>query len=133
MGEDSRRLTVRVNRVLPRICKTVSELSSAYFGQNSSTLRKGARKTLSENARVLSKCQNLQVRVRGFTGPRERNAKALSQDRAEAVAKFYRNNGVPRRRITTRGRGQVEGVTSKKGGTREYRRVDSIRRRQSGS
>lgn len=133
VGEDSRRLTVRVNRVLPRICKTVSELSSAYFGRNSSTLSKEARKALAENASVLSKCPNLQVRVRGFAGPGERTGKALSQDRAQAAAKFYRNNGVPRSRITTRGRGQVEGVTSKKGGTREYRRVDSILRRHSGN
>lgn len=133
VGEDSRRLTVRVNRVLPGICTSVSELSSAYFGRNSSTLTKKTRKSLTENASVLSKCPNLQVRVRGFAALGERNAKPLSQDRAQAVAKFYRNNGVPRNRIAARGRGQVEGVTSKKGGTREYRRVDSVLRRQSGN
>ncbi|MFB6098100.1 MAG: PKD domain-containing protein, partial [Salinibacter sp.] len=56
VGEDSRTLTVRVNRVLPEVCTTVSELNSAFFERNSSTLTKEARKSLQENADILSRC-----------------------------------------------------------------------------
>jgi len=33
---------------------------------------------------------------------------------------------VPGSRMTMSGQGQVEGVTTKKGGTRQYRRADSV-------
>ena len=125
-GDDARTVTVRVNRVLPDVCTTVSELNSAYFERNSSTLTEEARNSLQENASVLSKCPNLSVRVEAFAAPGERNPQSLSDDRAEAVANYYRNNGVPVDRIESSGEGQVEGVTSKKGGTRQYRRADSI-------
>ena len=42
------------------------------------------------------------------------------------MADFYENNGVSSDRIETSAQGEVEGVTTKKGGTRQYRRVDSI-------
>lgn len=125
-GEDSRTVTVRVSRVLPEICTSVSELNSTFFESNSSTLTDEAGSSLQENADVLSQCPNLTVRIEGFAAPGERNAQSLSEDRAEAVADFYQDNGVPDNRIETSGQGEVTGVTSKKGGTREYRRVDSI-------
>lgn len=125
-GEDSRTVTVQVNRALPEICTTVSELNSAFFESNSSTLTDEARKSLQENADVLSECSNLSVRIEAFAAPGERNPQSLSEDRAEAVADFYEGNGVPADRIEASGQGQVEGVTSKKGGTRQYRRADSI-------
>jgi outer membrane protein OmpA-like peptidoglycan-associated protein len=126
VGTDTRTVTVRVNRVLPEVCTTVSELNSSFFESNSSTLTGEAQKSLQENADILSKCPNLSVRVEGYAAPGERNEQALSEDRAEAVANFYENNGVSSDRIETSGQGQVEGVTTKKGGTRQYRRVDSI-------
>ena len=125
-GEDNRTVTVQVNRVLPEICTTVSELNSAFFEGNSSTLTDEARSSLQENADVLSQCPNLMVRVEGFAAPGERNPQSLSEDRAEAVSDFYEENGVPQDRIATSGEGEVEGVTTKKGGTRQYRRADSI-------
>ncbi|PSQ86882.1 MAG: hypothetical protein BRD43_06780 [Bacteroidetes bacterium QS_4_64_154] len=125
-GEDSRTVTVQVNRALPEICTTVSELNSAFFESNSSTLTDEAQKSLQENADVLSECSNLSVRIEAFAAPGERNPQSLSEDRAEAVADFYEDNGVPADRIEASGQGQVEGVTSKKGGTRQYRRADSI-------
>ncbi|MFB6279327.1 MAG: PKD domain-containing protein [Salinibacter sp.] len=130
VGSDSRTVTVRVNRVLPEVCTTVSELSPAFFERNSSTLTEEARGSLQENADILSRCPNLSVRVEGFAAPGERNAESLSEDRSEAVADFYQNNGVPTSRVMTSGQGQVEGVTSKKGGTRQYRRADSIPQRE---
>jgi len=125
-GDDSRSLTVQINRVLPEVCTTVSELNSAFFEANSSTLTDEARRSLQENADVLSQCPNLTVRIEGFAAPGERNPQSLSEDRAEAVAGFYEDNGVPGERIESSGQGQVTGVTSKKGGTRQYRRVDSV-------
>ena len=86
VGNDSRTVTVRVNRVLPDVCTTVNELSSAFFERNSSTLTDDARKRLRENASVLSKCPNITVRIEGFAAPGERNEQSLSEDRAEAVA-----------------------------------------------
>jgi outer membrane protein OmpA-like peptidoglycan-associated protein len=68
--------------------------------------------------------------VEAFAAPGERNPQSLSEDRAEAVAEFYENNGVPTDRVMTSGQGQVEGVTSKKGGTRQFRRADSIPQRE---
>jgi PKD repeat protein len=130
VGTDSRTLTMRVNRALPEICMSVSEMNSAFFGRNSSTLTDEAQKSLQENADILSQCPNLSVQVEGFAAPGERNAQSLSEDRAQAVADFYSNNDVESGRISTSGEGQVEGVTTKKGGTREYRRADSIPQRQ---
>ena len=126
VGEDSRTVTVRVNRVLPQVCTTISEMNSAFFEYNSSTLTDEGQQSLQENADILSKCPNLSVRIEGFAAPGERNAQSLSEDRAEAVSGFYEDEGVPGNRIMTTGQGQVEGVTTKKGGTRQYRRADSI-------
>lgn len=130
VGEDSRSVTLQVNPDLPEICTTVSEFNSAFFGRNSSTLTDEASKSLQENTDILSQCSNLTVRIEGYAAPGERNAQSLSEDRAQAVADFYSNNGVESNRINTSGEGEVSGVTSKKGGTREYRRADSIPQRQ---
>ena len=129
-GEDTRTVTVRVDRALPAICTTVGELNSAFFQRNSSTLTEEAEGSLRENADVLGQCPNLTGRVEGFAGPDERNPRSLSEDRAEAVAEFYESNGVPADRVMARGQGQVEGVTTKKGGTRQYRRADTIPERE---
>ena len=126
VGSDSRTVTVRVNRVLPDVCTTVNELNAAFFDRNSSMLTDEARNSLQENADILSKCPNVSVRIEGFAAPGERNEQSLSEDRAEAVAGFYQDNGVPGSRLSTSGQGQVEGVTTKKGGTRQYRRADSV-------
>jgi outer membrane protein OmpA-like peptidoglycan-associated protein len=133
VGSDESSVTVRVERALPEICTSVSEMNSAFFGRNSSTLTDEASKSLQENADILSQCPNLTVKVEGFTAPGERNAQSLSEDRAQAVADFYTNNGVEGDRVNMSGEGQVEGVTTKKGGTREYRRADSIPQRDGGN
>lgn len=129
VGEDTRTLSLQVERALPQICTTVSEMNSSFFDRNASTLTDEAESTLQENADILSQCPNLTVQVEGFAAPGERNAQSLSEDRAEAIADYYEDNGVEANRIQTSGEGQVEGVTSKKGGTREYRRADSIPQR----
>jgi len=132
VGEDSRTVTVRVNQVLPQVCTTVSEMNSAFFERNSSTLTSEAESSLQENIKVLSKCPNVTAQIEGFAAPGERNPESLSEDRAEALASFYQENDVPGDRIMTSGQGQVEGVTSKKGGTRQYRRADTIPQQEDG-
>jgi len=129
-GEDTRTLTMTVERALPPICTSVSEFNSAFFNRNSSTLTDEGRSALQENLDILSQCPNLDVRVEGFAAPGERNAQALSEDRARAVAQFYQEGDIAAGRIATSGEGQPEGVTTKKGGTQQYRRVDSIPQQQ---
>ena len=130
-GEDSRTLTMTVERDLPAICTTIEEFSSAFFERNSSTLTDDAEETLQENLDVLIKCPNLDVRIEGFAAPDERNPQELSEDRAEAAAAFYEDNGVSSDRITSEGRGAPEDATiSKKGDAQQYRRVDSIPEQQ---
>ncbi|MFP4227900.1 MAG: PKD domain-containing protein [Salinivenus sp.] len=129
-GEDSRSVTVEVERDLPEVCMSVSEMNAAFFDRNSSTLTDEAEEELEENAEILSDCPNVSVRIEGFAAPGERDAESLSEDRADAVAAYYEDNDVPSDRITTSGEGQVEDVTSKKDGTQEYRRADSIPERE---
>lgn len=129
VGEDSRTLSITVEESLPPICMSVSEFNPAFFGRNSSTLTDEAQSGLQENLDILSQCPNLSVRVEGFAAPGERSASSLSDDRARAVAQFYEDNGIPTARISTEAQGQPSGVTTKKGGTRQYRRADSIPQR----
>ena len=129
-GESSQTLTMTVERALPAVCTSISELNSTFFEQNSSTLTDEGEETLQENVDILAQCPNLTVRVEGFAAPGERNVEALSEDRAEAVASFYEEGGVSADRIMSEGQGAPEGVTTKKGGSRQYRRVDSIPERQ---
>jgi outer membrane protein OmpA-like peptidoglycan-associated protein len=129
VGEDARTLSLTVERDLPPVCTNISEFNSAFFNRNSSTLTSEAESTLQENLDVLSQCPNLSVQVEGFAAPGERNVESLSEDRARAVSQFYQDGGVASGRIMTSGEGEVEGVTTKKGGTRQYRRADSIPQR----
>ena len=130
VGQDTRTLSMTVERTLPAICTSVSEFNSAFFGRNSSTLTDEARSSLQENADILSQCPNLSVRVEGYAAPGERSPQSLSEDRARAVMQYYTDNDVASDRVNMTGEGEVGGVTSKKGGTREFRRADSIPMRQ---
>jgi len=126
VGQDTRTLNMTVERSLPPICTSVSEFNSAFFSRNSSTLTDEARSSLSENGDILSQCPNLSVRIEGFAAPGERSPESLSEDRARAVSQFYQDNNVAASRVSMSAEGEVGGVTSKKGGTRQFRRADSI-------
>lgn len=130
--KDSQTLTVEVNRERSEICTTVSEFNSAFFEPNSSTLTSDARSDLHENADIISQCPNLSVRIEGLAAPNEQNPESLSEDRSEAIATFYRENGVPVGRISTSGEGPAEGVGTNKGDAQRYRRVDSIPQHEGG-
>lgn len=125
-GETTRTVTVRAEPCEPAICSEITEMNSVFFGRNSSTLTDEGRAALQENLEILLECPNLNGRVEGFAAPGERNAQQLSEDRARAVEQFYIDGGVPANRLNVSGQGQVTGVTSKKEGTSQYRRVDTI-------
>jgi outer membrane protein OmpA-like peptidoglycan-associated protein len=127
VGQDSRSISVEIEPALAAICTEVTEFNAAFFSFNSSTLTDEGEQALQENLDIVSQCPNLSVRVEGFAAPGERNAQALSEDRAETVAQFYQDDGIASSRITTSGEGMISGQgTSKKGANSQLRRADSI-------
>lgn len=125
-GEDSRSLSVEIEPELAEICTEITEFNAAFFDRNSSTLTSEGEEALDENLEIIDECPNLSVRVEGYASPFERNTQELSDDRAEAVSEYYEDNGIASTRINAAGMGEVEGVTTKKGGDDQHRRVDSI-------
>lgn len=124
-GTVRRTMTITVRPWENPIC-AVAEMNSVFFDRNSSTLTDEARAQLQENLEILTACPNLNARIEGFAAPGERSAQRLSEDRARAVEQFYVDNGVAASRLTAVGQGRVAGVTSKKEGTAQYRRADTI-------
>ncbi len=124
-GSDTRTVTVTVNPYEAAICRDLTDLNPAFFDRNSSRLSDEARAALQDNVDILNECPNICVTVEGWAAPGERNAQNLSTARADAVQKFYTDNGVAASRISAVGRGRVPGV-SRKEGTSQYRRADSI-------
>lgn len=125
-GNDSRSMTITVSEYEADYCSEVVEMNAAYFARNSSVLTAEARAALQDNLQIMSDCPNTNVRVEGFAAPGERNAQSLSEDRARAVEQFYADNGIAVSRVMAIGQGLVQGVTSKKEGAEQYRRVDTI-------
>ena len=125
-GSDTRSINLQINPIEAAICQEITEMNVAYFNRNSSTLTEEALETLQDNLEILLECPNMIVRLEGYAAPGERNVQLLSEDRARAVEQFYTRNGVAPSRLSTIGRGQVLGTTSKKEGTSQFRRVDTI-------
>jgi PKD repeat protein len=125
-GSDSRTLTITVRLYEAAICREVTEMNAAFFGRNSSVLTDEARAALQDNLEILNECPNLNARIEGWAAPGERRAQQLSTDRAHAVEQFYTQGGVAASRLTAEGMGRVTGVTSKKEGTSQYRRADTV-------
>lgn len=124
-GSDTRTVTVTVDPYEAAICRELTDLNPAFFDGNSSTLTDEARAALQDNADILNECPNICVSIEGYAAPGERSAQSLSEARANAVQKFYTDNGIAASRLTATGKGRVPGV-SRKEGTSQYRRVDSI-------
>lgn len=126
-GSDTASLTqvVEEEQQLADICTNVTEFNAAFFERNSSTLSSEARDNLRDNLEILEQCPNLCVDVEGFASRAERNPDELSQDRADAVAEFYEDNGIDASRIDAEGMG-ARGQSTKKGGNAQFRRADSI-------
>lgn len=124
-GSDTETITINAQDCTS-VCDDITELNSVYFGRNSSTLTPEGSQALMENIEILRECPNICVRIEGFAAPGERNPQQLSEDRARAVEQFYIDNGISGSRLMAIGMGRVTGVTSKKEGTSQYQRVDSI-------
>ncbi|NNE46670.1 MAG: PKD domain-containing protein [Rhodothermales bacterium] len=124
-GSDTRTVTVTVNPYEAAICRELTDLNAAFFARNASALTDEARAALQDNVDILNECPNICVRIEGHAAPGERNAQSLSDARANAVQKFYTDNGVAVSRLSAMGMGRVPGV-SRKEGTSQYRRADSI-------
>lgn len=125
-GRSTRSMTLTAEPCTAGICYEITEMNSVFFGRNSSTLTEEGRAALRENLEIFEECPNLCGEIVGFAGPGERNPQDLSQARAEAVEDFYTDNGIAASRFVTEGRGMIGETTSKKEGTSQYRRVDTI-------
>lgn len=124
-GADSRTLSLVVSPYEADYCAELAEMNTVFFERNSSVLTEAGERTLIDNLDILQDCPNLNVRVEGLADPFERNPQELSDDRARAVQQYYVDSGVSASRITTEGKGRV-GSGSKKSGTEQFRRADTI-------
>jgi PKD repeat protein len=125
-GSDSRSMSLTVQWYEAAICREITELDAAFFDANGSVLNDAARASLDQNLQILNDCPNTNVRVEGIAAPGERVPQELSEDRARAVEQYYTDHGVAASRIVTVGMGRASGLTSKKEGLSQYRRVDTI-------
>jgi outer membrane protein OmpA-like peptidoglycan-associated protein len=125
-GQDSRTMQLTVVPFEAAICAQITELNAVFFASNSSTLPEEGRTALHENIDILRGCPNMNVRIEGYAAPGERNPQALSEARVRATEQFYIEQGISAARIAAEARGRVTGVTTKKDGVGQWRRVDSI-------
>ena len=90
----------------PCPCVDIAELGQACFGRNSSVLPAGvAQENLRNNLEILRNNPSIFIIVEGYASPNERNAQAIADDRARAVAQFYIDGGIDPSRILA-----VEGI-----------------------
>ena len=125
-GSDSRTMRLTVQWYEAAICREIAELDAVLFDRNSSVLSDDGRSTLNNNLQILNECPNMNVRLEGVSAPGERRAQELSDDRARSVEAYYESNGVSTSRMVTNGLGMATGLTSKKEGLAQYRRVDTV-------
>lgn len=123
-GTDRDAVTVRVER--PQICTTVRNFSAVSFARNSSALTDEAKQKLQENAEVLLRCPNLQARIGGAAAPDEASPQALSEARAEAVATFYKSEGLSPESLQIVGAGAKADAAGKKGPAERFRQADTV-------
>lgn len=102
--------------------------SGILFDFDSSQLRPTARQNLSELAASLQKYPNTDVLIVGHTDSRGSDSynQSLSERRASSAATYLIQQGVPRSRITTLGKGEREPVASNDSdyGRQQNRRVE---------
>lgn len=98
------------------------------FAINSSDVSAASQTNLADLAETLKKYEDTNILIEGhtdITGTREHNM-GLSEDRAEAVAKYIESLGVARKRITTEGYGPDQPVADNNTdyGRQQNRRVE---------
>lgn len=85
-------------------CLDIVELNSVYFGRNSSRIDDGTvdpdtEARLAENLELILSCPSVVIEVGGMAQERERRPRHLADERAEAVAAYYRSGGARPERI----------------------------------
>ena len=100
------------------------------FDTGKSTLKPGAKSTLTKIAEQLKSNPDAKIAVEGHTdsvGSKEANQE-LSQKRADAVRDFIVNAGVPADHFTASGRGESEPIATNKtaAGRQQNRRVELV-------
>ena len=100
-GAVSESVQIRVQRpsVVALSCNELVEFNAAFFDKNAATLREKGRQALTENLAVLEACPDLNVRVEALAAPDEQNQNTLAAERADAVERFYVDNGIASNRI----------------------------------
>ena len=125
-GSDTCTVTASVGDAF---CDEVSELNTAYFDYEMSSLSSDARSRLDENIEVLTRCPNICVVINGYADDQERDKLRLSERRADEVQAYYVTNGIDASRMVARGLGEHPDSNSKEDpgpGDRNARRADSI-------
>lgn len=132
---ETRRL--RMEAELARLAATRSDqrgfivtLPGIFFDTGKSTLKPGAKNTLTKIAEQIKADPSLRISVEGHTdsvGSNETNM-TLSEKRAEAVRDFLVNAGVSPDHISAAGKGEAEPVATNKtvAGRQQNRRVELV-------
>ena len=132
--EENKRLLEELRRAGTDVKATdrgvVVNLPDVLFEFNSAILSQGYRDTSREIARVLSGIEGRAISIEGHTdslGTAEYNQR-LSEARARSVAAELVQNGVARRNLTVRGKGEGDPVASNntESGRQRNRRVEVI-------
>lgn len=124
-GTDQATLDLSVDPFEADYCADVTEMNSVFFDQNSSVLTDEGEQLLEENVQIFEDCPNMTGSIEGFAGPFEADPDALSEDRAQAVAEYYQDQGISIDRFDVEGMGR-EADAAKKDGAEEFRRVDTV-------
>ncbi len=135
---DAEARQLRMQQELARIAATKQESrglvvtlpSGIFFDTGKSTLKAGAKKTLSRIADQLKGDSSIKVAVEGHTDNTGSSAKnmTLSEKRAQAVRDYLVSKGIPEDRITATGKGESEPVATNKtvAGRQQNRRVELV-------
>jgi outer membrane protein OmpA-like peptidoglycan-associated protein len=138
-AEQEREERLRIQEELEQLEQTTTQqtergivlnISDVLFEFDEATLKPGAALNLSKLVQVLNEHPDRNILIEGHTdslGDASYNEQ-LSQQRAEAVANFLRNQGIADNRIMTRGYGESYPIASNEtqAGRQQNRRVEIV-------
>ncbi|HVE79230.1 MAG TPA: OmpA family protein [Gemmatimonadaceae bacterium] len=125
-----RTLVVEITNLRETTRGLVVSLSDVLFDVDKATLRAGSQQKMQQIATVLNQYPDYQIAVEGHTDATGTDAynQRLSDQRAAAVREALVAGGVPASRITSRGYGESQPVTSNDSpaGRQQNRRVEVV-------